>query len=130
MQISPTLFSNQFSQARENMQRQLQTAPVQTVKTPIPTSDTVSISSQARELYAQQPPATLPVEPPKNSDKLNAYLEIKGTRAKYQVASDMINIAAGNNQGISPATVYALSKNDQARSATVNMMATTSKPNS
>ena len=39
------------------------------------------------------------------------------------VASDMVNIAMGTNDGISAPTAYYLSHNDPARTATVEQMA-------
>lgn len=89
------------------------------------TQDTVTISALARQLseqdkasaqLAENQPMNRPV-PEDVLDKLKAY---KKAQLEYQVSSDMVSIATGNHNGLSPASIYYLSQHDDARSAVVN----------
>ncbi|PKF63563.1 hypothetical protein CW745_01580 [Psychromonas sp. psych-6C06] len=91
----------------------------------------VSLSSQAKQLSqsetdtgrsAQIQPVPLPSEPtsPLSGEQLAKAVQIKKAQLHYQVASDMTNIVTGNNKGISGATAYYLSQNEDARESTLN----------
>jgi len=95
----------------------------------------VSISTQAQQMLANETrsgdvgvlpaaPVTTPVIDIDNYIALmKTQLEIQKTQAQYEVASDLINIATGNSDGISSATAYTLKNNDEVRASTVNQMA-------
>lgn len=95
-------------------------------------ADWVSISAAARELNAQAErgvvnrPVPLP-EKPEQPNLKNDYLELKKTQYKYQVAADGVNLATGNAQGLSPASIHYLAKHDQAREQSVMVMAAQSQ---
>ncbi len=105
----------------QNMCSQANQEPKLTVQT-----DTLTLSSKAIALSNQdpisQPSQTRPdlSERPNNGEKAEAYVQYKKAMVQYQIYADMANIATGSNSGISPATAYYLSKNDDARAATVN----------
>ena len=62
-------------------------------------------------------------ELPNDGDKASAYVEYRKAKVQYQIYADMANVAAGNNNNMSPATAHYLSHNDQARAATVDIKA-------
>ncbi|RJG42420.1 hypothetical protein [Motilimonas pumila] len=96
-----------------------------------PSKDTVSISAEARALNSSQPsqpPVQLPVEPkPDYSDQLQTYKDVKQTQLQYQVASDLVGVATGSGNGLSPASAYTLANNDEARESTVGLYAVNSQ---
>uniref|UniRef100_Q0HXE1 Uncharacterized protein n=1 Tax=Shewanella sp. (strain MR-7) TaxID=60481 RepID=Q0HXE1_SHESR len=87
-------------------------------------ANTVTLSNEAKEL-SQVDPIPQPHAPDLSKVKagVEQYAHIQATKMKYQVASDMVNIATGSNEGISAPTAYYLSHNDSARAATVGQMA-------
>lgn len=83
-------------------------------------ADQVTISSQAKQLSAAESssPEQLPSTPetPPTGEKLENYADFKKAQVQYQVSSDLINIATGNNDdGISASTAAYLSNNEEAR---------------
>lgn len=82
-------------------------------------ADQVTISSQAKQLAAAESssPEQLPSTPetPPTGEKLENYADFKKAQVQYQVGSDMVNIATGNNDGISASTAAYLSNNEEAR---------------
>ena len=87
-------------------------------------ASTVTLSNEAKQL-SQVDPIPQPHAPDLSKVKagVEQYAHIQATKMKYQVASDMVNIAMGTNDGISAPTAYYLSHNDPARTATVEQMA-------
>lgn len=87
-------------------------------------ASTVTLSNEAKQL-PQVDPIPQPHAPDLSKVKagVEQYAHIQATKMKYQVASDMVNIATGSNEGISAPTAYYLSHNDSARAATVGQMA-------
>jgi len=87
----------------------------------------VSLSPQAQQLAQtdlidSQPveiqPVPQPTAPqtPLSGEKLAQAVQIKKAQLHYQVASDMVNLATGNNSdGLSLASTYYLSQNEEAR---------------
>lgn len=105
--------------------------PTQT-NLPPASSETVTISSEARQLaqieaHAEEKTEStqLPSVPnmPQIEDNIEKYVAFQEARIKYQVVSDMTNIAMGNSEGISAPTAYYLSNNEEARAASVNHLA-------
>ncbi len=91
------------------------------VQTSAPTStDTVTLSRDAKQLAAN---AQKSAEMPALRDNIEALVELKHAKMKYQVIADMANIATGTSQGISASTAYYLSHNEDARAITVNHIA-------
>ncbi|UXM81506.1 hypothetical protein N7V09_17485 [Shewanella seohaensis] len=87
-------------------------------------ANTVTLSNEAKQL-SQVDPIPQPHAPDLSKVKagVEQYAHIQATKMKYQVASDMVNIAMGTNDEISAPTAYYLSHNDSARAATVGQMA-------
>ncbi|MFV0597314.1 hypothetical protein [Shewanella sp.] len=87
-------------------------------------ASTVTLSNEAKQL-PQVDPIPQPNVPDLSKVKagVEQYAHIQATKMKYQVASDMVNIATGSNEGISAPTAYYLSHNDSARAATVGKLA-------
>ncbi|GIU18388.1 hypothetical protein [Shewanella sp. MBTL60-007] len=91
--------------------------------------DTVTLSAKSIALSKQAPdsksPQTLPAQPklPNEGEKVEAYVEYKKAKVQYQIYADIAGVATGNGNGLSPATAYYLSNNDDARAATVNAKA-------
>ena len=118
--VSPT--SNRFTD----------TTQVKTSTSTLPTSESsvhVSLSRQAQQL-AQEPveiqPVPQPTAPqtPLSGEKLAQAVQIKKAQLHYQVASDMVNLATGNNSdGLSLASTYYLSQNEEARSSVLSIKA-------
>lgn len=79
-------------------------------------NDQVTLSSEAISLSAAETLPSVP-ETPNLGEKLEQYAEIKKTQMQYEVASDMVNIATGNSDGISASTAAYLSNNEDAREA-------------
>lgn len=88
-------------------------------------NDQVNISSQAQKLAAAETTtsSTQPSIPENSGDKLEQYAEFKKAQMHYQVASDMMNISSGNNNGISAPTAAYLSQNEQAREMALQQQA-------
>lgn len=92
----------------------------------------VTLSSTAKELSAQaergvvERPVPLPEKPPQ-SDLKSDYIALKKAQYKYRVAADGVNLAAGNNQGLSASSVHYLSHHDEARKQAVTVMAAQSQ---
>lgn len=90
-------------------------------------ADKVTLSSTAKELSAQaergvvERPVPLPEKPPQ-SDLKSDYIALKKAQYKYRVAADGVNLAAGNNQGLSASSVHYLSHHDEARKQAVTVM--------
>ncbi|MFO6422502.1 hypothetical protein [Motilimonas sp. KMU-193] len=95
-------------------------------------ADKVTLSSTAKELSAQaergvvERPVPLPEKPPQ-SDLKSDYIALKKAQYKYRVAADGVNLAAGNNQGLSASSVHYLSHHDEARKQAVTVMAAQSQ---
>lgn len=102
--------------------------PPQTHFPPV-SSETVTISSEARQLAkmgADKAESTqLPnvANMPKIEDNIEKYVALHKARMKYQVVSDMTNIAMGNSEGISAPTAHYLSNNAKAMAASINHLA-------
>lgn len=105
--------SNNATQSNPNNSAPKNTPP------PVNNNDQVTLSSTAKNLSAaeQLPVQTLPVTPenPNSGEKLEQYVDIKKTRMQYEVASDVVNMATGNSDGISAPTAAYLSNNEEAR---------------
>ncbi|GIU36378.1 hypothetical protein L2719_14890 [Shewanella schlegeliana] len=92
-------------------------------------TDTVTLSAKSIALCNQalesNPSQTLPAQPkrPNEGEKIEGYVEFKKAKMQYQIYADMANIATGRDNNVSPATVYYLSNNDDARAATLNAKA-------
>ncbi|WP_088210792.1 hypothetical protein [Shewanella sp. Shew256] len=100
------------------------TATTSTATAAPASASTVTLSNEAKQL-SQVDPIPQPQSPDLSKVKagVEQYAHIQATKMKYQVASDMVNIAMGTNDGISAPTAYYLSHNDSARAATVGQMA-------
>lgn len=111
---------------------QASSAPNHTKPQAISYADKVTLSTAARELSAQaerglvERPVPLP-EKPSDADIKGDYIALKQTQYKYKVASDAVNLATGNSQGLSASSVHYLANNDQAREQTVMVMAAQSQ---
>ena len=101
-----------------------------------PNTDTVNISDAARRLMETMSdlPGTLPSHPiatlpegSKDSDLKGDYIALKKAQYKYQVASDAINLATGQGNGLSASSVHYLANNEEARAATVSVYAVQSQ---
>jgi len=93
----------------------------------------VTLSEQAQQLaqtaqtdpVASQPVDIQPVpQIPLSGEKLAQAVQIKKAQLHYQVASDIVNLATGNNSGgLSPASAYYLSQNEEARGTVLSIKA-------
>ncbi|MDH0447742.1 hypothetical protein [Shewanella sp. GD04112] len=105
------------------------TAATTTASAAPASASTVTLSNEAKQL-SQVDPIPQPHAPDLSKVKagVEQYAHIQATKMKYQVASDMVNIAMGTNDGISAPTAYYLSHNDSARAATVGQSTTGQHP--
>ncbi|QYJ79763.1 hypothetical protein [Shewanella acanthi] len=120
MQIQPSFrTTNSTSIYQQNANKPSTNAEVNNVA-----SSTVTISTAAKQ-FAEVDPMPLPTVPDLSGVKETAenFIALQTSIMKYQVASDMTNIAMGTSDGISASTAYYLNHNDAARAATVNQMA-------
>ncbi|MCG9721347.1 hypothetical protein [Shewanella sp. Isolate7] len=144
MQVSPAMAYQQLNQpvnqpAYQQVKRQDDNAAImppagkmmphqgsQTAETKVDgVQDTVSISAQARLLSehdkaSAQATATQQLNRPVPDDALDKLKDYKKAQLEYQVRSDMASIVTGNHNGLSPVSIYYLSRHDDARSAVVN----------
>jgi len=93
----------------------------------------VSLSHQALQLAKADPvgsqsieiqpvPRSTDPQTPFSGDKLEQAVQLKKAQLHYQVASDMVNLATGNsNNGLSLASTYYLSQNEDAREVVLNI---------
>jgi len=90
----------------------------------------VTLSEQAQQLAQTDHLASqfIEIQPvpqtPLSGEKLAQAVQIKKAQLHYQVASDVVNLATGkNSDGLSPASAYYLSQNEEVRGAVLSVKA-------